>query len=84
MVCPYCNMEMQKGYIPTRRDIGLLWYPEDVKRPIFVSSADKAEKSGGILFNQPEFGFGDCSVTAYICRSCRKCIISYEQTPKNP
>ena len=47
MVCPYCNMEMQKGYIPTRRDIGLLWYPEDVKRPIFVSSVDKAEKSGG-------------------------------------
>ena len=74
---PYCSAELKKGYIPTRRDIGLVWYPEDVKCPLFVTE-DIIRKKDGIQLNDPDLGFGDCKVTAYVCRSCRKGIFSYD------
>ena len=77
MICPYCNSEMQKGHIPSRKDTGLIWFPEDVKIPLIVTE-DIIRKKDGIQLNYPDLGFGDCKVTAYVGRSCRKGIFSYD------
>lgn len=40
MICPNCNKEMVKGYIPAVRG-AVLWIPEEVKMPWGFSQAPK-------------------------------------------
>lgn len=78
MICPSCNKEMEKGCILSgRRDIGLLWFPEGTKRPFFLDT-DKLRKLRGLQLNWPRFGFGKCSVEAWVCRECGKGTFSFD------
>lgn len=63
MKCPYCNKEMEKGYIQSRD--GLAWNSK--KRILAGFSAWFAE--------QPL----EYELIAYRCKDCKKIIIDYEK-----
>ena len=61
MICPYCNFEMEKGYIQSRDGLG--WSP----KKIMIAALS------GMLAEQ-ELGK---SVIAYRCKACEKLVIDY-------
>ena len=64
MNCPYCNKEMEKGYIDqTDFRFPLEWYPANRETGIFVS------KKRNVRLTYSE------SVKAYRCEYCKKIII---------
>ena len=70
MKCPYCNLEMKKGYIESSHP--LAWTPRKLK--LFTFNAFYAEDScvladiGGIT--------AACAI-AYNCEKCKTVIIPY-------
>ena len=70
MLCPYCNEEMQQGYIQCRD--GVTWTPK--KQPIAAFSILGKDAVG--LKNIEDSSFNN-AVIAHICKKCRKVIISY-------
>lgn len=67
--CPYCNKDMEPGYIQCR---DALWWAKK-KRPVAaLPSLDKTSVKLGTagLFN------GD-AVAAYLCRACKNIMIVY-------
>lgn len=67
--CPYCKKEMEAGYIQCRD--GLWW--ANKKRP--VSALPSLSKSSVKLGTGGFFDSG--TVTAYLCRACKKIVIHY-------
>ena len=63
MKCPYCNKEMEKGYIQSRHGLG--WNRK--KRVLAIDSAWFAD--------QPL----EYESVAYRCEDCKKIIIDHEQ-----
>ena len=69
--CPYCNEEMERGYIQCRDSV--LWCTK--KRlvaalpPVGGTSIDLALEEGGI--------FSGFAAEAYNCIKCKKIIIDY-------
>ena len=78
MNCPVCGKEMEKGYIPTGLDPGLFWLPEDAKRPFFIDN-DILAKRNGVALAVPRLHRKEAKVDAFLCRSCSKCLLSYDE-----
>lgn len=74
MRCPYCNGEMQKGYIQCRD--GVNW----TEKKQWVASLSALGKGSTSLAN----GAADNNsvVYAYKCEKCKKIIIDYARTEK--
>ena len=70
MRCPYCGFYMEKGMI--RSDHEINW--SDKK--YFFNRAEFHPKS--VLLGELHF-FRGTSVTAWLCRSCKKVIIDYAE-----
>ena len=62
MKCPYCEKEMEQGFIQSPHEIS--WKKGD-KRPLF----------GRAQFH--EGSVKGSAVTAFLCRDCQKVIIDY-------
>ena len=72
MKCPYCNNEMQKGYVQCRD--GVTWTP---KKQLVASLASL---SAGAIRIGKDSGLSPNSVAeAYHCEACKKVIIEYSQ-----
>ena len=61
MKCPYCEKEMEQGFIQSPHEIS--WKKGD-KRPLFVILSELSFMKGS-------------AVTAFLCRDCQKVIIDY-------
>lgn len=74
MKCPYCNEEMQLGYIQCRD--GVSWTP---KKQLVPSLSFLGKNSFSL-----ENGAADNStaVYAYRCKACKKIIIDYSGNDK--
>lgn len=70
MLCPYCGVEMTKGYIHGGRNDTPIWSP-------------KPEKLFALLPGKDELWVGDPGTRklppAYYCKSCRKIIVCCEE-----
>ena len=72
MICPYCNREMQKGYIQCRD--GLHWTPKKQ-----VVSALSGLGKGAVLIGNEEGLVPNTTAIAYHCDECKKIIIDYSE-----
>ena len=70
MKCPYCEKEMEQGFIQSPHEIS--WKKGD-KRPLF-GRAQLYE--GSVILSELSFVKGS-AVTAFLCRDCQKVIIDY-------
>ena len=69
-ICPYCDGELETGYIQCRD--GVIWTKKKRKvaaLPSLSKSSITLSWGGGV--------FSGASVVAYCCRSCEKIIINY-------
>ena len=72
MICPYCNNEMEKGFIQRPQEIA--WHKGE-KKHLF----GRAEfHDGSVVLSELSFMKGS-AVTAYLCRSCQKVLIDYSE-----
>lgn len=72
MICPYCNKEMLKGFIPANK-ICVSWLPIGTKENFIVYNPSKY--NGIKLTNNPIFKNEE--VIAYNCSNCKKVIVDY-------
>ena len=72
MKCPYCDNEMQKGYIQCRD--GVYWTP--IKQ--WVSALSSMAK-GAIAIGTDDKLMPKSSAEAYHCETCKKVIIDYSE-----
>lgn len=74
--CPYCSNELEKGSFRSRG--GNYFLPDGEKNPAFFS--EKAFKKCRAIPLPPDFiSYGQPQYPlAYVCRNCKKIIISYE------
>ena len=72
MVCPYCNKEMQKGFIQCRD--GLHWTP---KKQIIHSLSGLGKDA--VLFGREADFVPNRVAVAYNCESCKKIMIDYSE-----
>lgn len=70
MKCPYCNNEMQKGYVQNRD--GVYWTPKKQWLPAFAFVAD-----GAIPLGRDDKFMSKSIATAYNCTHCKRVIIFY-------
>ncbi|MEA5040334.1 MAG: PF20097 family protein [Clostridiaceae bacterium] len=70
MKCPYCDEEMQLGYIQCRD--GVIW---DTKKRIVA--ALPSIRSSSIALGSGDGPFSGSSVLAYNCENCKKIVIDY-------
>ncbi|WIV13046.1 PF20097 family protein [Proteiniborus sp. MB09-C3] len=75
MNCPYCNKEMEKGYISDNRRYKMLWLPEGTG--FFLRTEKNIKKHNGMIISKSHLLEWDNPV-AYACRICKKVIIEYE------
>ncbi len=65
MLCPYCNAEMQKGYVHGGKLETPIWSPKPEKMTVLPGKNDLWIGEPGSHMLPP----------AYYCRACRKIII---------
>ena len=70
MNCPYCNKEMQKGYIQCRD--GLHWTPKKQKIAALAGMG-----RGAILIGNDDSLVPNTSAVAYHCEECEFIMIPY-------
>jgi len=70
MNCPYCNAEMQQGFIQCRD--GVTWTPK--KQPL---SAFSIFGKGAVGLRNIADDTSNTTVIAHHCPNCKKVIISY-------
>ena len=70
MLCPYCSVEMEKGFIQSPHE--LLWTKEPVWS--FWKRSRRSLPKGSVVLGEAHF-FASSSVTAWLCRKCRKILI---------
>ena len=70
MKCPYCEKEMEQGFIQSHHEIS--WKKGD-KRPLFGRAQFH---EGSVILSELSFMKGS-AVTAFLCRDCQKVIIDY-------
>ncbi len=75
MNCPYCNKEMEKGYISDSRRYRMLWLPEGTN--FFLNTKKSITKHNGIILCELPWLEWEAPV-AYACKECKKVIIEYE------
>ena len=70
MKCPYCENEMELGFIQSVQEIS---WKKGEKRPLL----NKAKfHEGSVILSELSLINGS-AVTAYLCRACKKVIIDY-------
>jgi len=72
MICPYCNKEMEKGFIPANKSC-VSWLPDGSRKSFVVYNPSKY--NGIKLTNNPIYKSEE--VIAYNCTHCKKVIIDY-------
>jgi len=70
MKCPYCQNEMEKGYLQSRD--GLAWTGKK-----HLISAFSPYFSDAVSLSSDGVSAAPKTVDAYLCRSCKKVIIDY-------
>ena len=70
MICPYCNEEMEKGYVQCRD--GLHWTPKKQK---IAALSDMGK--GAVLIGNEEGLVANTSAVAYHCEKCKVVMICY-------
>lgn len=70
MKCPYCNNEMQKGYVQCRD--GLYWTPKKQWVSALASLA-----IGAVPIGNDDMIKRNQQAVAYNCTNCKNVIISY-------
>lgn len=59
--CPFCNGEMEHGFLCTSQMYGFKWLPEGVK------------KNGGMFFGNPKFEIFELDkLSFWVCKKCMK------------
>ena len=71
MKCPYCNKEMELGYIQSRD--GVTWTPKKRLIPAF-----SILRKGSVSLANGAADYSGC-VYAYKCGECKKVIIDYSE-----
>lgn len=71
MKCPYCNKEMELGYIQSRD--GLNWSPKKLLIPVFAPL-----KKGSVSLANDAAEYSGC-IHAHKCGDCKKVIIDYSK-----
>ncbi len=71
MICPYCQGEMDNGYIQCRD--GVYWTPEKS-----LVAAFSFAKRGAIRLSS-QSGVFSSEAAAYLCRNCKKVIVDISQ-----
>lgn len=82
MKCPICYSPMEKGYLDNvRRDIGLIWLPENVKiSALFLDAEATVKEAGGVFLCRPQiFKLKRELPSAWICRNCKKGIFEWKE-----
>ena len=76
MKCPYCNNEMQLGYIQCRD--GVYWTP---KKQFIAALSSLAKGSTSLANGAADNSISDPSKTVYAfkCENCKKVIIDYNR-----
>lgn len=64
MKCPYCNQEMENGFVQSARDI---FWGEKKHKLFFTPNEKEVKLAIG--------GLNGCIINAYYCRDCKKIII---------
>lgn len=72
--CPYCQSEMESGYIQCRD--GISWSKQ--KRTIAAIQPRNTRKNPSIILTA-SFPFSDAAVEAYVCTKCKKIVIDYTE-----
>ena len=70
MKCPYCEKEMELGFIQSPQELS--WKKGD-KRPLLGRAQIR---EGSVILSELSFLKGS-AVTAFLCRECKKVIIDY-------
>ena len=77
MNCTYCGNEMEAGNLKTEGAPGLFYLPAGENYSIF-STQKGIESKGGIVLDGPyKTRLHYTSVGCYVCKSCRKIVVSY-------
>ncbi len=77
MHCTYCGNEMELGNLRTEGGPGLFYLPDGEKYSILPTHKG-VESKGGIVLDGPyRTRFNKTSVSCYVCKSCRKIVVSY-------
>ena len=80
MNCPVCGKEMKAGKIAYAPQAGIHFLPTPVQHLPRVVTKRGIEKQGGIVLDGPNnLGLleSDGTLSAYICRECRKIVVEY-------
>ena len=77
-VCPWCGAEMEAG---TWRSRGSNFFQPDSKEPASLYTESQILKHGGIPLPPSPYqtAFQSEWPKGFICRQCRKIVISYEE-----
>lgn len=68
MKCPFCNEEMEHGFLYTSQMYGFKWLPDGAKTPDF-----KFKKNGSMLFGSPKFEISELDkLSFWVCKKCMK------------
>lgn len=70
MNCPYCNEEMEKGYVECTSAIALQWSMKLHKTSIGMKMAS----------DSVDIADEGWAATAYICKKCEKIVIPYGES----
>ncbi len=70
MKCPYCDSEMEQGYIQSPYEIN---WKKGNKRAFFGNAGFH---EGSVVLSELSL-LGGSAVTAFLCRDCKKVIIDY-------
>ncbi len=73
MECPYCQKEMQRGYIPTD-NIPAQWIPDGTRQSMFKLKYSKNCRK--IVSENTAFGV---HATAYFCEDCGVILLKEER-----
>ena len=84
MECPFCSNVMEEGKFMTGLSTGTVWVPKDTKRPFLNFTLRKIEESGGMILSD-HFNLRDgYSLTAHICRTCKRGVFTLEDSNAYP
>ncbi len=77
MKCIHCGNEMEAGNLRTEGGPGLFYMPDGEDYGEFPTQK-KIESKGGIVLDGPYITrFHYTKVGCYVCKSCRKIVVSY-------
>lgn len=71
MKCPYCNAEMERGYVQSRSEI--FW-----SRKIRKLLSSPKEEEGDAAITDPLNLLYTANENSYLCRNCNKVIIDID------